>query len=103
MIASRIPRADTRFGPTRFGGSSSAMIGSTTAHSPSGTCQIGGSGSRSFFFLAMLHLPLSRRCSPHASLEIVTNDVAQLWHGLTVSIGRVAGKLAIATLVAGFR
>src|SRR5215213_6809458 len=77
MIASRIARADTRFGPTRFGGSSSAMIGPTIAHSSSGTRQIGGSGSRSCFFLAMLHLPLSRRCSPHASLEIVTNKV---WH-----------------------
>jgi len=29
-------------------------------------------GFRSFFFLDMLHPLLSRRCSPHASLEIVT-------------------------------
>src|SRR4051812_1294911 len=72
MIASRIGRAGTRFGPTRFGGSSSAMIGSAIAHSSSGTRQIGGNGGRSFFFLAILHLRLSRPCRPGASLEIVT-------------------------------
>src|SRR5690349_18901831 len=92
MIASRIGRAGTRFGPTRFGGSSSAMIGSTIAHSSSGTRQIGGSGFRSFFARAILHLLLSRTCSPHASLEIVTwtttggacsLDVqASAWHDL---------------------
>src|SRR5690242_6830758 len=82
MIASRIARADTRFGPTRFGGSSSAMIGSTIAHSSSGTRQIGGNGSRRFFPLAILHLLLTRRCSPHASLEIVT-------HGGLVSCVRI--------------
>ena len=72
MIASRIGRADTRFGPTRFGGSSSAMIGSTSDHSSSGTRQIGGSGSRSFLGLSILHPVLSRRCRPGASLEIGT-------------------------------
>src|SRR3954449_9281475 len=75
MIASRIGRAGTRFGPTRFGGSSSAMIGSAIAHSSSGTRQIGGNGGRSFFFLAILHLRLSRPCRPGASLEIVTKPV----------------------------
>src|SRR3954447_10658078 len=75
MIASRIGRAGTRFGPTRFGGSSSAMIGSAIAHSSSGTRQIGGNGGRSFFFLAILHLRLSRPCRPGASLEIVTKGL----------------------------
>src|SRR3954454_4213542 len=79
MIASRIGRAGTRFGPTRFGGSSSAMIGSAIAHSSSGTRQIGGNGGRSFFFLAILHLRLSRPCRPGASLEIVTYGEADLW------------------------
>src|SRR5438874_188192 len=72
MIASRIARADTRFGPTRFSGSSPAMIGPAIAHSSSGTRQIGGSGSRFFLALAIPHLLLTRRCSPHAGLEIVT-------------------------------
>src|SRR4051794_13275695 len=72
MIASRIGRAATRFGPTRFGGSNSAMIGSAIAHNSSGTRQIAGNGFHSFLFLAILHLRLSRRCSPYASLEIVT-------------------------------
>src|SRR3954469_12162622 len=72
MIASRIARADTRFGPTRFGGASSAIIGSTISHSSSGTRQIGGSGLRGLFALAIPHLLLTRTCSPHASLEIVT-------------------------------
>src|SRR5947207_12206675 len=72
MIASRIGRAGPRFGPTRFGGSSSAMIGSAIAHRSSGTRQIGGSGFRSCFALASLHLLLSSRCRPGASLEIVT-------------------------------
>jgi hypothetical protein len=76
MIASRIARADTRFGPTRFGGSNSAMIGPTIAHSSSGTRQIGGSGSRRFFALAILHLLLTRTCTLHASLEIVTYSVS---------------------------
>jgi hypothetical protein len=48
------------------------MIGSTTAQNSSGTRQIGGSGFRSCFFLDMLRLLLTRRCSPHACLEIVT-------------------------------
>src|SRR3954465_10846175 len=73
MIASRIGRAATRFGPTRFGGSSSAIIGSAIAHSSSDTRQIGGNGCRSFLRFAILHLRLSTRCSLYASLEIVTN------------------------------
>src|SRR6186997_442849 len=77
MIASRIGRAATRFGPTRFGGSSSAMIGSTSAHSASGARQIGARGFRSCFVLAMLHLLLTRPCSPHASLEIVTKGASK--------------------------
>src|SRR4051794_4776643 len=76
MIASRIGRAGTRFGPTRFGGSSSAMIGPAITHSSSGTRQIGGNGSRFFLGLPMLHLLLSRRCSPGASLEIGTKGVS---------------------------
>src|SRR3954447_11932552 len=80
MIASRIGRAATRFGPTRFGGSSSAIIGSAIAHSSSGTRQIGGNGCRSFLRFAILHLRLSTRCSLYASLEIVTkrNQVKKL-------------------------
>src|SRR3954467_11932249 len=69
MTASRIARADTRFGSTPFGGSNSAMIGSPMPQGSSGTRQIGGSGSRAFFALAILHLLLTRTCSPHASLE----------------------------------
>jgi len=76
MIASRIGRAGTRFGPTRFGGSNSVMIGSAIAHNASGTRQIGGNGSRFFLGLPMLHPLLSRRCSPSASLEIDTKGYA---------------------------
>src|SRR5947207_4717060 len=74
MIASRIGRAGTRFGPTRFGGSKSPRIGSISAHSSSDTRQIGGNASRSRFRPTILHLLLSRRCSPHASLEIASKE-----------------------------
>src|SRR5581483_2698760 len=70
MIASRIGRAGTRFGPTRFGGSNSARIGSISAHSSSGTRQIGGRGARACLRPGIRHLLLSSRRSPHASLEI---------------------------------
>jgi hypothetical protein len=59
MIASRIGRAATRFGPTRFGGANSLLIGSAIAHSSSGARQIGGNGSRFLITLAMLHLLLT--------------------------------------------
>src|SRR5215213_5289995 len=72
MIASRTGRAGVRSGPTRFGGSSSATIGSISAHNSSGTRQIVGNGSRSADSLAMSHLLVSRRCSPHARLEIAS-------------------------------
>ena len=48
-VPQAIIRAETSFGPTRFGGSSSVMIGSASLHSASGIRQIGGKGSRSFF------------------------------------------------------
>src|SRR3954471_11573694 len=95
MIASRIGRAGTRFGPTRFGGSSSAMIGSAIAHSSSGTRQIGGNGGRSFFFLAILHLRLSRPCRPGASLEIVTNTA----QGFLVRANRIAALAVAGTML----
>src|SRR6266550_8005968 len=71
MIASSASRWAIRGRPVAAGGSDSASSGATTAHSASGTRQIGGSAGRAFFGRAITHLP---RVVPHDLFpsEIVT-------------------------------
>src|SRR5215210_971422 len=74
MIASRIGRAGVGLGPFRFGGSSSARIGSTSAHSSSGSRQIGGSGARSFLGRPISRLPHPRDTHPPCLREMVSKS-----------------------------
>src|SRR5438270_9795458 len=75
MIASSAARWAIRGRPVAAGGSDSASSGATTAHSASGTRQIGGSAGRAFFGRAITHLP---RVVPH-DLFPSEIDTKQFW------------------------